>query len=205
MNIDEDTAKLIWRPKVTFFDVLSVEKNDGVGYKHVPEYYFVPNRQVGELQISEQLKMKFPCNFQFDTFPFDEHECNLTFYERQYYAKTLILNSPIQIFHGNQKCCPNESSALILTDPKSPFKIEVQINPFTFLHDGYATYSISGLKLKLKRDSIELLIGSFFVPTGIFAILSMMSYVINPDVVGFKHTSKKMAHLVIKSTKVLKY
>ena len=58
MNIDEDTAKLIWRPKVTFFDVLSVEKNDGVGYKHVPEYYFVPNRQIGELQISEQLKMK---------------------------------------------------------------------------------------------------------------------------------------------------
>ena len=118
INIDEDTAKLIWRPKVTFFDVLSVEKNDGVGYKHVPEYYFVPNRQIGELQISEQLKMKFPCNFRFEMFPFDKHECNLTYYERQYYSNTLILNSPNQIYHANQKCCSNESSALTLP-PKS--------------------------------------------------------------------------------------
>ena len=184
LTISEDTADLIWQPKITFCNVLSVEKNDGVGYKNVPEYYFEPNRQIGKLQIAETMKIKFPCDFQFHTFPFDKHECNLSFYERLHDSKTVILNPSIQITHGNQKCCQYKSSSLILTTQKSPFKIEIQINPSSFIYNGQV--SVASIKLKLQRETIELLMGSFFVPTGMFSILSMMSYVINPDAVSSK-------------------
>ena len=148
------------------------------------------------------MKIKFPCDFQFHTFPFDKHECNLSFYERLHDSKTVILNPPNKITHGNQKCCQNKSSSLILTSQKSPFKIEIQINPSSFIYNGQV--SVASIKLKLQRETIELLMGSFFVPTGMFSILSMMSYVINPEAVSSKGSEiflKKNVHNIWKNRK----
>ena len=39
--------------------------------------------------------------------------------------------------------------------------------------------------IHLQRDGLGLLMGSFYAPTGIFAILAMTSYVINPDAVSY--------------------
>ena len=51
-----------------------------------------------------------------------------------------------------------------------------------FLCAGY-DYSYAGLTIHLKRNKLGLLIGSFYVPTGIFAMLSMISFAINPEMV----------------------
>ena len=41
----------------------------------------------------------------------------------------------------------------------------------------------TGVTIFLKRNTFDLLIGGYYIPTGIFAALSMISYFIDPDVV----------------------
>ena len=41
----------------------------------------------------------------------------------------------------------------------------------------------TGVTIFLKRNTFDLLIGGYYIPTGIFAVLSMISYFIDPDVV----------------------
>ena len=63
--------------------------------------------------------------------------------------------------------------------PKSPFEIRLTIGQH------YKWKNEAGvISLNLKRVSLGLLLGSFYVPTGIFAALSVGSYVINPDIVS---------------------
>ena len=45
-------------------------------------------------------------------------------------------------------------------------------------------YVNSGLKLKLQRRNIGQLLGGYFGPTAIFALLSLISFIINPDIVS---------------------
>ena len=47
------------------------------------------------------------------------------------------------------------------------------MNPFT------------GIVIKVRRKGVIRLLGTFYVPTGTFASLSMLSYFIHPDVVRF--------------------
>ena len=41
-------------------------------------------------------------------------------------------------------------------------------------------YSASGLKIELQRKTIGVLASEFFIPTGIFAMVSMLSFLIDP-------------------------
>ena len=41
----------------------------------------------------------------------------------------------------------------------------------------------SGMKVELIRNKLSLLVGSFYGPTSIFALLSLLSYFINPEIV----------------------
>ena len=63
------------------------------------------------------------------------------------------------------------------------FKIQVEsTQPFTILDAGY-NYSHAGLRLYFVRYKIGGLISGFFGPTGLFALLSMISFGISPEVV----------------------
>ena len=45
-------------------------------------------------------------------------------------------------------------------------------------------YPAIGIRIRLKRKTLGTLIGGFYIPTALFAILSMISFFINPDVVS---------------------
>ena len=91
------------------------------------------------------------------------------------------MNGPL-VNYLKQELKENNTNYMAITNTTTPFKIWVEINPVSSL---WGVKSGSGIKLHLQRDSVGLLMGSFFVPTGIFAILSIGSYVINPDIVSF--------------------
>ena len=74
--------------------------------------------------------------------------------------------------------------SLILSKPRSQFAIWVDINPDDDSTVKNGKLSSAGFMIHLKRDTIGLLLGSYYVPTGIFAVLAMASYVINPDAVS---------------------
>ena len=44
--------------------------------------------------------------------------------------------------------------------------------------------SMTGMHLKIKRKSLGLLLSGYYYPTTSFALFSMVSFIINPDVVS---------------------
>ena len=45
-------------------------------------------------------------------------------------------------------------------------------------------YSYTGVQIHLVRNNFKILIGSYYAPTAMFSILSLISFSINPDVVS---------------------
>ena len=73
---------------------------------------------------------------------------------------------------------------LVLDDLPFPFQFNLESLPaFEKIYDN--AYSYTGMLLKIKRTSLGQLLSGFYYPTGAFAFLSMISYLINPDVVSF--------------------
>ena len=64
------------------------------------------------------------------------------------------------------------------------FKLQIESVPTneTIFHN--AKYSYTGMTLKLKRKSLGHLASSYYYPTASFALLSMISYFIKPDIVS---------------------
>ena len=69
------------------------------------------------------------------------------------------------------------------------YKINMKLMGVTnlsFYGDTKSYYSYSTIKFSLERNTFGLLIGSFYLPTGLFAFLSLGSYIINPDIVRYE-------------------
>ena len=74
---------------------------------------------------------------------------------------------------------------IILNDLPFPFQFELEALPvFEQILEG-ATYTYTGMLMRLKRKSLGQLLSGYYYPTATFAFLSMVSFLINPDVVSF--------------------
>ena len=73
-----------------YIDSINVEKKNGFGpgFENPHEFKMFPGNRI---QLSENIKVTFSCEFDFNPYPFDKHECNLAFYDREY-VDTILLN-----------------------------------------------------------------------------------------------------------------
>ena len=79
--------------------------------------------------------------------------------------------------HINENPIPLQSSKL-------PFDITLgSTDSFTVFDTGY-NYSHAGIIIYLERNELSQLLGGFFVPMGIFKLLSMISFHMNPEAVS---------------------
>ena len=130
----------------------------------------------------QHLKVTFACQFKFDNFPVDVNTCDLDFgFHQLTYDKTARIN-PLKILN-------DDTSAEVLIDER---KIRGEHLPYSFWISAKDEFQIpnyefkapySGISIKMKRDSITSLIGSFYLPTATFSILSMVSFFISPEMV----------------------
>ena len=75
---------------------------------------------------------------------------------------------------------------IILTSLPFPFEVQISYLP-TFKEFNSFTemeHSGTGMSLSLKRASMDHLSSGYYYPTTAFALLSMISYLINPDIVS---------------------
>ena len=89
---------------------------------------------------------------------------------------------------------------LIVDDLALPFRIELEVLPIEEVDTGN-DYSISkaGILIRIKRDSLGQLISGYYYPTTSFALLSMVSFLIDPNVVShlFYSASKNKKQMMI--------
>ena len=117
--------------------------------------------------------------------PFDSHHCDFDF--GNVISNFSVMFAPVQILPPMGGVNP-----VILTK-------DVQIHnfhlPYSFTMsskkdyvklglDGYY-YAYTGIVINIKRQKLDQLMGGFFGPMTIFALLSMISFFIKPEVVSF--------------------
>ena len=171
--IDENSVKYLDKdndvPWIAFLGIHKIQNlyPDKSNLKYDPKTFI--------LEDFNYYKLTFGCDFEFDTYPFDIHDCPLKFICKhgEYFHTIDELNI------GSNNHIPQKSFKL---DAKRiPFKANVtQIEPKYFKHGDMYMYQIS---FHLERDDSINLMAGYFIPTGIFPYLALLSFLIDPKVV----------------------
>ena len=66
----------IWHPTLEFDNLLKYEKQEVYGDPDATSFVYEGNQI---LSYSEEVKLVISCDFRFNRFPFDTHNCQLTF------------------------------------------------------------------------------------------------------------------------------
>ena len=131
----------------------------------------------------QSFNVEILCHFEFIEFPFDDHDCN--FELGGYYSVNFINMMPVEVtINEKEKLRINDVPKRIFQSPL-PFDIDVKVlKPSTKLAYGYKM-SHSGIRFSLRRNTVGVLIGEFYIPTAIFSVLSLLSFSIKHDNVSF--------------------
>ena len=134
--------------------------------------------------VEERFQLTFSCNFDFTGFPFDSHECPIEYGGGIFSQKVVSFNTTRAGF-GNVTT-KNGDDPIIVDNLPFPFEFQLVVQPTfekTSIHREL-TYSYTGVVLKMRRKSPGQLLCGYFYPTTAFALLSMISFLIKPDIVS---------------------
>ena len=142
-----------------------------------PKWLWNINRVTGE-----KFQLTFSCNFDFSEFPFDSHDCPIEYGSGFFSLEYMRLNKTQAVF-GNIST-KFGGDPIILDNIPFPFEFQlVGLATFELRNIYGMSYSYTGIVLKMRRKSPGQLLSGYFYPTAAFALLSMLSFLIKPDVV----------------------
>ena len=181
LQIDEKTAKLIWHPAIMFENLLNFKLTKSYGNADQNNLWLEGN-QSHAMQYGEEFQLTFSCHFHLSKFPFDSHECPIYFEDRRYSTNMLSIND-IRINYAKSWTGVGDDP-LILYDLGLPYEFELEALPTKEMDIDY-NYNVSqaGMVIKIKKRSLGQLLSGYYYPTASFAMLSMVSFLIHPDVV----------------------
>ena len=172
----------MWHPVLNIWTVIEVEKTKfyGAGSTSASTDLWYEGNQ--SLYYEEGWKLEFLCIFQLSDFPFDSQECNL--YIGGYYedSRTLTLN-PLSISFNSEIETTIGEKPIIRDRLYQSYKLQLE----TYAVDediSEESMSYTGMIIKLRRKSLGHLSSSYYYPTASFALLSLISYLIKPDIVS---------------------
>ncbi len=192
-DIDE---KQVWKPAIRFWNMLGINKAPAYGGQVSKSFWlYEPNQlmyyeemQVGLSQYFVSLisvtvsffQVTVSCDFEFSTFPYDSHICQFAFGDLLMTSTYFVFNQP-QLYHFGLE---NGGKDPVSMDRKRlPFEVIVTpMKPFeVYLTSVGGSYSYAGLQVKLIRNNRGKLYAGYYLLTGVFAMLSTLSFTIRPD------------------------
>ena len=184
VQIDETTAKLIWRPIINFENLLDFKPTKAYGNAVQYNLWLVGNRNDYNMQYGEEFQLTFPCRFHLAKFPFDSHKCSIYFGDIRYTTDELMIET-VTLTDWSKDNGPSTSvggDPLILDDLALPFGFELEVLPNKEKDINY-NVSMAGILIQIERESFGMLLSGYCYPTVSFALLSMVSFLIHPDMV----------------------
>ena len=142
------------------------------------------------MTYNEGSKLTFSCDFQLSYYPFDSHECNLLIgSQKDDTSKLKLIDLSIQYDTLSTNI---EEEPIIINKLFKSYEVKLETRPqfehFSIIgndkHKFTGNYSYTGMKMKLKRKSLGHLTVGYYYPTASFSLLSMISYLIKPDIVS---------------------
>ena len=127
------------------------------------------------------IKLTVYCSFNFESFPFDSHQCDTTFFAIDNLFDTLQIESPEVGFES--KLVKYGQGLIQLPQSRLPFDIFLEsLETFVLSINGF-NHSSAGMRLHFVRNDFGQIFGGYYVPTKIFVLLSQTSYSIDIDLV----------------------
>ena len=183
LELNEEAANMVWSPDIGFEHLLKLEKMEGIGGGRTSKSSFFRSEKIDYLVYGVQLQLTFSCYFNFAAFPFDSHVCPMEFGERLSETNYVTYNPP-QILYGIVSHKTGEPP-LILSNLTFTYEVHLQSLPAFQKSNSYGyTYSYTGILMKIERISFGQLMSGYYYPTASFALLSMVSFLIQPDKVS---------------------
>ena len=169
-------AQSFWKPRLVFQNMKTLDQTKVYGGTEDDSFTLQKDKFI----YKESFQMKFFCPFNFTDFPYDSNTCCLDYRVRG--AQNMILNTA-KIIYGDE--ITNDSQIVIKNLP-FPFDVTLEsIKVFSKVRKlNQKTFYHTGMCLKIKRKAPYRLLTSFYYPTTAFALLSMLSFLINPDIVS---------------------
>ena len=184
-NYDE-----IRRPSLMFLNAFDVQKLSLFGsgkFNYFWIYGVYKERNETSFEYAEYLQVKLGCNFEFTAYPFDKHDCDLKSFCPSY-DEPMLEFTEIHIYDSVTGVEVPKNESLDLQNGRIPFRAQVRnlldTEPKTM---GYYSFSTTGIQFSLKRTDFALLMSGYFIPTGMFAIFSMLSFLISIENVSRKN------------------
>ena len=182
----------IWHPIITFENIKASKSVKLFGEMDGFLFHYI-NDQSGhpKLVYAEQFELTLSCQFHLTSFPFDSHKCRIEFGDLYYETRFLNLNATTIWLRDYPFITPEDGPAIINNLPY-PYKFQIESLPaFEINFNGSTVYSFTGALLTLERKSIGSLMSGYYYPTSAFALLSMISYLIDADIVRFSINETK--------------
>ena len=174
--VSDNELKKFWHTKPWYFNKVS------------EEYYRSGTVHINKRRslYVEEVRVNFACQMDFRHFPFDSHVCNATFGNFGYTEDHVMVDMATLWYtksHTNQPMINKSQEVLIINDTTTQFNFEISLlEPFASMCEN-ARFSATGISLKLSRKRSGVPYSSFFIPTGTFTVVSMVSFLIQPDAV----------------------
>ena len=167
----------IWMPRVWMENSNGAKSIRTLGIKKSKILTLIPKYGI---TYYEQLFITFECKMNFDTFPFDTQRCALEFVGENPVDQMKLHKVRLIIINGN---IPTASTSINSTGLS--FEVHMQTpDPYVVPYpDGDFSFVILEIGLRRKSSEFSKLTAAYFFPSGSFAILSLFSYFIKPDVV----------------------
>lgn len=168
-NLKLNKLDEVWKPMYFLTNAAHVKNLESFGDESTVSFsYFHPNT----LMFSGVQFVTIFCNMDFDEFPFDKHVCMLKMRSWLDIAENVILNDTFLIVENLQT-----SNKLDFDAKMRSLKSTTQ-KPF---HKYDLEYSLARFQIDISRNvhSLSKLASGFYIPTGLFAFLSMISFTIS--------------------------
>ena len=196
----------MWRPILDISYVIDKKATKVYGSGYTTNLRYWGNQL---LAYHEGSKLTFSCDFQLSYYPFDSHECKLYIGSHQDDTSKLKLIDLWIQYHTLTTSIEEES--IIMNKLFKSYEVKLETLPqfeyFSIIgnnkHKFTGNYSYTGMKMKLKRKSLGHLTVGYYYPTASFSLLSMISYLINPDIVSNFSKSNCKFFLNTKTKKAL--
>ena len=175
---------MIWHPKVEFQHTLGYNKVNIYGGDKAFTFWFLNLENDPTMQYVEECLLTFSCGFSFKDYPFDSHVCKMEYGDQTWTTDWLTFNSPTIVYDDKSHSLGDDP--IIIENSNLPFTFHLSTLPAYEKKDPFDTssYSFTGLVMNISRKSYVKLLSGYYYPMTAFALLSMISYLIKPDVVS---------------------
>ena len=177
IKVDGRSQSEFFWPRITFENQRSNKKLDLFGDMESSYQYFwflIPHW----VEYAEFHSITVGCLMSSSHFPFDSHTCSLTFYAPDNSNSTLIF-LPVIIEGSNVVDGRVNGHSL-------PFNVTIKtLEPYVVNLFGY-NYNVAGLNFTFQRNNALALITGYFIPSGLYSLLSTLSFLVPKDQVGFR-------------------